>query len=45
MDSLIEKIGKLVEQQEKMAEIFKENSSDIEDLKLKLDEKEQKLLT
>ena len=32
MDSVNEKIVKLVEQQEKMAEMFTKNSSDIEDL-------------
>ena len=43
LDSVNEKFGKLVEQQAKISEIFTKNSTDIQDLRQELDEKEQKI--
>ena len=43
LDKVNEKFGKLVEQQAKISEIFTKNSTDNQDLRQELDEKEQKI--
>ena len=44
LDSVNEKFGKLVEQQGKISEIFTKNSTDIQDLRKSIDEKDKQNL-